>query len=173
MFEAFITLFTEADWLFYVLFALTIFLFVIEVLKKGFGIAGIAGIIMAVSTITERCTVKNNTSTEIIFYMLYIYLLFFLIMLIIKAVVKVLQNKKTIKFATINGNKVPLASDGSLDYSFLIGEEGEVLTDLKPTGKVKFEKGTFEVTSTREYIHEGSMVKVDRIFNGRIIVKKK
>lgn len=174
MFKAFVTLFIEADWVFFVLFFLAIGLFVLELFIPNFSIAGFAGIILTLGAITERCTAGENTSNQIIFYIVYITLLTFLSVIIAKSIVVMVRRKKNrIKFAMVDGNKVPLTKEGNLDYSFIIGEEGEVLTDLKPTGKVRFESGTFEATSTKEYIYAGTWVKADRIFNGRIIVNKK
>ena len=173
MFNAFLTLFTGADWLFYLLLVLSIGLFVVELIIPSFGLTGLGGILLTVSTITQRCTHGNNTANEILCYILYIVLLIAVTVIIARAIIIAMKKRSKIKYATVDGNKIPLTKDGNLDYSFLIGSEGEVITDLKPTGKVRFEQGTFEVTSTKEYIYAGAWVRADRIFNGRIIVVKK
>ena len=173
MFNAFLTLFTGADWLFYVLLVLAIGLFVAELLIPSFGLTGLGGILLTVSAITQRCTHGKNTANEILCYIVYIILLVIVVVFTTRAIIIAVKKKSKVKYATVDGNKIPLTKEGNLDYSFLIGSEGEVITDLKPTGKVRFEQGTFEVTSTKEYIYAGAWVRADRIFNGRIIVRKK
>ena len=174
MFKAFITLFSEADWVFFVLLILAIVFSVAELFIPSFGIAGIGGILMSIGAITERCTHGENTANEILLYMFYITIIIVSVVMLVRFIfVLIRNNRNKVKYAVVDGNKIPLTKDGNLDYSFLVGQEGEVLTDLKPTGKVRFESGTFEATSTKEYLYSGTWVKADRIFNGRIIVKKK
>ena len=175
MFEILITLFSEADWLFFALYSLSIMLSIIEIFLPSFGIAGISGVLMLLSAITERCVYGNNSSKEIVFYIIYCILFFAVIVTAVKLIVvkiaKKIRNKT--KFAVVDGNKIPLNSDGSLNYSFLLGKEGETITDLKPIGKVKFNEGIFEATTTKEYLYSGTIVKVDKIINQKIVVKKK
>ena len=173
MFNAFITLFSEADWLFYVLLVLSICLLVAELFIPNFSIAGIGGIIMTIATITERCAHGKNTANELLLYIIYTFGIIVLCVWTVKMIYVTVRSRNKVKYTTVDGNKVPLTKEGFLDYSFLIGEEGVVITDLKPTGKVRFDKGAFEATSIKEYIYSGSTVVADRILNGKIIVKKK
>lgn len=174
MFKSFITLFSEADILFYIFLACSVTLFIIELFIPKVGIAGISGAIMTITTITERCTHGDNTSKQILLYMFYICVLVFVLVGLVKTIILMIRKKKYgIKFKIIDGNKVPIDKSGNPNYSFLIGKEGEAVTDLKPTGKVRFEEGTFEVTSVKEYIYNGTYIIVDKIFDGRIVVKRK
>ena len=173
MFHSFITLFSEADWLFYLLFILAVGMFVAEIFIPSFGLTGLAGILLAVGAVTERCSTGNNTANEILLYIIYSVVLMVVLTLVIKVIVVSIKNRKKVKYTIVDGNKIPLTKEGNLDYSFLVGEEGEVISDLKPTGKVRFEAGIFEVTSTKEYIYSGSWVRVDKILNGKIVVRKK
>jgi len=172
MFKAFVTLFSEADILFYFLLILTIALFVMEVFLPSQGLLGVGGVLMATGTITERCVTVENTANEMFFYIFYIILFIALSIFIARIVFISIKSKPKQKYTIVDGNKIPLTKEGNLDYSFLLGLEGEVISDLKPTGKVRFEKGIFEVTSTKEYIYAGSWVRADRIANQKIIVKK-
>lgn len=173
MFKAFVTLFSEADFLFYILLILSAGLFILELFTSGFRLASLGGIIMTIGTMTERCIHGNNSAKEVLLYMLYTVLVVYILVAIARLIFDLVRNKNKVKYAIIDGNKVPLNKDGSPDYTFLIGKEGEVVADLKPTGKVRFEEGFFEVTSVKEYIYNGNYVIVEKISNGKIVVKKK
>lgn len=174
MFKAFVTLFTEADVLFYCLFSLAIILLVAETFIPSFGIVGMGGLLMALGSIIARCVSKDNSTLETVMYVIYIVLLMVLVVCIIKLFQKVDKKRKSKKqYATVDGNKIPLTKDGYLDYSFLVGKEGEVVADLKPSGKVKIDGKIYEVTTTKEYIYSGTMVRVDKVINQRVVVRKK
>ena len=174
MLDAFVTLFSEADVLFYVLFSLAIILLIAEVFIPSFGIVGMSGILSAIGAIIDRCVAKNNTTTETILYIVYIVLIIIVVVGLIKLFQKVDNSRKAKKqFAIVDGNKIPLTKDGYLDYSFLVGKEGVVVADLKPTGKVDIEGKVYEVTTSKEYIYSGTHVRVDKIINQRVVVKKK
>lgn len=172
MFKAFVTLFSEADWLFYILFITSILVPVLDLFFKTKGLATVGGVMLTFATVAERCADGDNSANELLGYIFYIPLIVFLVSLGIRKIIIEIKKKTQVKYTVIDGNKIPLTKDGFLDYSFLIGETGLVVTDLKPTGKVRFDKGTFEVTSLKEYIYSGSMVEAEKLLNGKIIVKK-
>jgi len=174
MLQSFLTLFTQADVLFYILYAFSIILLIVEVFLPSFGIVGMGGLIMALGAIVVRCIHGNNSSNEILFFVIYLVLILTLIVGLVKLSYYLhLKLSKRKKYAIIDGNKVPLTNEGNPDYSFLIGQEGEVISDLKPTGKVKFSSGTFEATSSKEYIYKGTIVKGYKVINQKLVVKKK
>ena len=172
MFKAFVTLFSEADWIFYVLLVLSIAVPVLDLFFRTKGLAAVGGIMLTLATVAERCATGENSANEQLGYICYVPTIVFLISWGIRQTIIAVKKKNKVKYAVVDGNKIPLTKDGFLDYSFLIGEAGLVVTDLKPTGKVRFDKGTFEVTSLKEYIYSGSMVEAERLLNGKIIVKK-
>lgn len=174
MIDAFVTLFTGADFIFYILFVLAIVLLVVEAILPSFGIVGLCGILSAFGAIVERCVTGDNSTTQIVSYILYVCLFMLVAVLIVKGVQKLVnfrKNKK--KFAVVDGVKVPLTSEGNLDYSFLLGKEGVVVSDLKPAGKAKIDGQVYNVTTTKEYIYEGTIVKVDKVMNQKVVVKRK
>jgi len=151
MFKAFITLFSEADWLFYVLLVLSVCLLVSELFIPNFSIAGFAGLILGLATVTERCVHGENTSNEILLYMLYIVGLILASVFLVKFITAMVQKKKVkVKYAVVDGNKVPLTKDGKPNYSFLIGEEGEIIV-IEVPDKELYKKN----------INEGDWVYID------------
>lgn len=173
MFKAFLTLFSGADAVFYVLFALAIGLFVLEIFIPSFGLVGIAGILMTIGAITERCVVQEVSSTEIIFYIFWCIILIVFIVGAVKIVYQLVRNHRKRKaMVTVKGNKVPTTEEGNPDYSFLLGKCGVVVADLKPSGKAEFDEKIYDVTTTKEYIFAGSRVRVKKVYAQKIVVEK-
>ena len=174
MLKAFLTLFTEADVVFYILLALAVMLLVAEVFIPSFGIVGMSGLLAGIGAIIDRCVVIENTKIENVLYIVYIVVLLASVVGIFKLFQKMDKIRKDKKsYAIVDGNKIPLTSDGFLDYSFLVGKEGVVVSDLKPAGKAEIEGKVYEVTATKEYIYSGTHIRVDKIINQRVVVKKK
>lgn len=174
MIDAFVSLFTNASALFFILFALALILLIAEAVVPSFGLLGLGGILLAFGSIVTRCVEGNNTSKEILLYIVYIvviYLLFIVIAKVISRAHRIITAKK--RYTIIDGVKVPLTAEGNPDYSFLLGKEGVVVADLKPLGKIKIGNDVFEATTSKGYIYSGAIVKVDKVIAQRIIVKRK
>lgn len=173
MFDAFVTLFTQADALFFVLFSLSILLFVLEVFIPSFGIAGIAGILMTMGTIVERCITGNNSTTQVGFYIFWCIFLIAISCSLVKMIYVLIRNRRKVKNTmTVKGNKVPSTEQGNPDYSFLLGKSGVVVADLKPSGKAEFDEKVYDVTTTKDYIFAGSRVRVKKVYASKIVVEK-
>ncbi len=174
MIDATIKLFAEADALFYILFSISLLLLAIEAIIPSFGIIGLGGILMAFGAITARCVTGNNTSKEIFVYIGVLLAIIVVLVVIVKLLNRIHKAiKRSKNYLIVDGVKVPLTKEGTLDYSFLLGKEGEVVSDLKPTGKVKIDGNVFEVTTTKGYLYTGTLVKVDKVVGQKIIVRKK
>lgn len=174
MIDTIIKLFAEADALFYILFALSLVLLAIESAIPSFGIIGLGGILMAFGAITARCVTGSNSSKEIFIYIGCLLAIIIVLVVVVKIFAKlhrVIRRNKS--YLIVDGVKVPLTKEGSLDYSFLLGKEGEVISDLKPTGKAKIDGHVFEVTTTKGYLYTGTLIKVDKVMGQKIIVRKK
>lgn len=174
MINAFITLFADADALFYILLSLAVILTVTEALTPSFGIFGLGAILFGFATIVARCVTGGNTSSQILYYILYLIAIFIILIIVAKIVHSCMTRyREKKKYAIVEGVKIPLTDEGNLDYSFLLGKEGEVVADLKPLGKVKIDGNIFEATTEKEYIYSGARVKVDKVVAQKIVVKKK
>ena len=64
-------------------------------------------------------------------------------------------------------------SDGTIDYSFLVGKEGTTTTQLRPSGKVEIDGKFYDVESTGFYIDVNSSIIVTEIKDGVIKVTTK
>lgn len=173
MFKAFVTLFTQADALFYVLFALTLVLFIAEIFIPSFGIVGIGGFLMGMGAITERCITGNNTSNQILAYIFWIVVLISLVVALIKVIYQLILSRRKMKNTmVVKGNVVPSTEQGNPDFSFLLGKTGVVTSDLKPSGKVQIDGKIYDVTTSKDYIFAGSEVKVIEVYASKVVVKK-
>jgi len=173
MLKAFVKLFEGGDVLFYVLLCLAIILFVAEVFIPSFGIVGLSGMLMTIGAVTERCITGENSSNEILLFIFYIVLLIVAVCLPIKLIYRaVLKRRKKNKTAMVKGNKVPLTEEGNANYSFLVGKVGEVVSDLRPSGKAVFDGKIYEVTTSKEYIYSGATVKAIKVYAQKIVVRK-
>ena len=94
MFKAFVTLFSEADWLFYVLFITSILVPVLDLFFKTKGLATVGGVMLTFATVAERCADGDNSANELLGYIFYIPLIVFFISIIIFLIPN--ETKKTI-----------------------------------------------------------------------------
>ena len=173
MLNAFVTLFSQADFVFYIIYIFALGLFISRIFVQNHFFLSLAGFVMAVGAITERCVVQENTSTQIIFYIIYSVLLMIAVYSIVKITTElVVANKTRKKMAKVKGNNVPLTEEGNPDYSFLLGKVGMVVSDLKPTGKVEIQGSIYEVSSINDYINAGCIVKVVKVLVSRVFVEK-
>ncbi len=79
---------------------------------------------------------------------------------------------------TIIGKSMTLAKDGSDfkasddHYRYLVGKEGESVTDLRPAGIVLIEGAKYDVVSEGSLVDKGSRVKVIKASGSRIVVRQ-
>lgn len=146
-----------------------VILLIMEMFTPGFGVAGITGLILLIATIILRADTLANAliTTAIVVVLIVIAGIVF-----VRSLKKGALNKSPIvlKDASL-GESTPL-SDESMQR--LVGLEGEALTQLRPTGKVKLsDDNTYDVMSAGEFIQKGSRVLVERVEGLRILVKAK
>ncbi|HEY6907040.1 MAG TPA: NfeD family protein [Ignavibacteriaceae bacterium] len=152
-----------------VLLALEIFVI------PGFGIAGIAGIILIFVSIFLSLTPGgpfldfDAISVAIIQLTGAIVAAFVLILIL----AKVLPKSTTF-------NKLILADEERAEQGFvsypsekeLVGQEGTALTTLRPAGTAEFNGKRYDVVADWEYIEQGSRIVVLRVEGVKVVVKK-
>ena len=80
--------------------------------------------------------------------------------------------KKVLDYAVIDGNPVPVDNMGNPNYDFLLGKEGECVTDLKPIGKAKINGRVYNVRSEKGYLYNGNFIVVVKTESSNIYVRK-
>lgn len=133
---------------------------VIEIFQPGFGIFGIVGGILIVLGIVLRALVGDGN----VFAQVFLLIFFEAVGILIAFLVLILTAKRgwlNRSPLVESGTAVSTAhSEGTADYSGLVGETGIAVTDLKPVGKAQIGDRTVEVVSDGFYISKGEAVKV-------------
>ncbi|MGL4730646.1 MAG: NfeD family protein [Clostridium sp.] len=139
----------------------------IELFMPGFSVPGIAGSICLIASVF----MATDTFAEA------------LIMTIgILAILGIMLGIALSLFAKGKGLKPLILTESqkkekgyisSSDLNYLLGKEGETLTDLRPTGIGDFEGVNFEISSEGQYIAKGTKIVIYKVNGSRIIVKVK
>jgi len=147
----------------FILIALEVFVI------PGFGIAGISGIIIIMSSLVLSL-VRNINGFDFSFvpkHEMGVAFLTVAIVMISGVISFFFGGEKMMKFAFSNsniGNKTTLAKEdnfvvsGINKYKTLIGKEGVVVSDLRPSGKVSIDNEWFNAISDGEYISKNQKI---------------
>lgn len=169
--DSFVKLFTEMNAWTIVLFVLGIIFCAIEACVPGFGFFGITGTIMIVAGIIVRMIFGGDL--YMLLYMILIALVLFGILFFVASLL--IRKGKLGKTAIFNvGTAVPEdKTEGTRDYSGLLGKSGVVTTLLRPTGKAEIEGEIVDVVARDGYIDAGTNVTVIGVEGQRVIVAEK
>lgn len=166
--SSFARLFTEMNGWTILLFILGIIFCAIEMCVPGFGFFGIAGSILLLAGIIVRMVCGGD-----LYMLLYMVLIAIALFIIMFAVISTLIRKgKLGKTAIFNvGTAVPEdKTEGTKDYSSLIGKSGVVTALLHPSGKVNIDGEIIDVVARDGYIEAGTNVTVVAVEGRRIVV---
>ena len=152
-----------------------IILIIMEVLLiPGFGVAGISGGILILWSIFEMLLGEYPNPSD--YQNAYLGLSIGAVGLIIGGIVIFKAITKSEFYSRIIEFKPQRKEDGytiSKGYEKFIGDIGDTVTDLRPSGKILLNEKTYQAMSTGEYIESGEKVIVVKIDENQLIVKKK
>ena len=165
-------LFSNMEWFVIVCFIVGIACLIVEVFQPGFGFFGISGIILLIASVVLRAVFHKEEDyvlMQVFQFVLIDVLIFGILMLFLFIAQKKGWLKKTAMFhmGTAVDEKF---SDGTKNYSFLIGKEGVTATILRPSGKAEIDGVIYDVESTGFLIGQGEKIKVSHIEGGIIKV---
>lgn len=166
--DSFVRLFTEMNGWTIVLFVLGIIFCAIEACVPGFGFFGIAGTIMIVAGIIVRMIFGGDL--YMLLYMVLIALVLFGLFFFVASVL--IRKSRLGKTAIFNvGTAVPEdITEGTRDYSSIVGKTGVVTSVLRPAGKVKIEDEIIDVVARDGFVEAGASVKVLSVEGSKVIV---
>ena len=166
--DSFVRLFTEMNAWTIAVFALGIIFCAIEMFVPGFGFFGISGTVLIVAGIVMRMIFGGDWL--MLLYMVLIALALFILMFwVFSRIITKSRLAKTPLFHV--DSAVPTGvTEGTRDYSFLVGEVGVTETILHPIGRVSFNSGTVDVVANDGYIQKGAKVRVIHVEGQRIVV---
>lgn len=139
----------------------------IEMTLPGFGLPGISGVLCLVGGIVLTA---KTVSAGIVMAIVII-----VILAIMLAVIITVMGSKKIKTPIVLRDDVKgdhgFLSTSDLDY--LVGKEGETVTDLRPAGKGNFDGVDFDILSEGRYILKGRKIKISKVKDNKLIVVEK
>jgi membrane-bound serine protease (ClpP class) len=180
-----------ANWIEVAVFLLGILLLLVEIfVLPGFGIAGISGLICIVAGIFGMLIRNapdelpwprnefawNDFTWGVIGLALGFVGFIIFAWLFSKYLPKLqfLSGLTLVPTSSAKGAQMPIsmtAAPDSAGKGVKIGDTGEVLSTLRPTGKVKFADAIVDVVALAEFIERGSKVEIVEIHGNRVVVR--
>lgn len=166
----FVEIFTQMNWVPALLLAIGAVFLMIEVFVPGFGFFGVTGILSLIAGVVVRICQGLNLTQSIALVL--ITLMFFVVMFIIMigsashgllGRTGLFERRSSI---SEDYNKV------SKQYRKLVGKSGKAVTKIDMAGKAKINGVIYDVMSINSYIEVGQHVKVVKIKDNTIMVRK-
>lgn len=169
--QSFLQLFAEMSPWVYALFILGTIFCVIEIASPGFGVFGILGLIMLALAIVLRMLAGGNA-----------WMLLFMVLIsgaiIAVAFVFVSRSIKNGKLSKTEIFKVGTAvstgvTEGTKDFSSLVGATATTVNALRPVGQARFEDGQIvDVIAQNGFVDADVVVKVILVEGQRVVVEQ-
>ncbi|MEG2014587.1 MAG: NfeD family protein [Clostridia bacterium] len=170
MWDSFIKLFTEMPVVAYVLFGVGAVLCIIEIFIPGFGVFGGVGITLVLVGIIMRM-LSGGDAWMLLYMILICAALFCLGFFVLSKVATKGRLSKSGIFSV--PDSLPTGhTEGTKDFSFLLGQVGVSQTTLRPIGVGKFQDTIVDVVCKGEMIVAGEQIKVIYVEGQRIEVVK-
>lgn len=141
-------------------------LVVIEMYIPGFGVPGIAGIIMLILGVFFA---KPSPLGAVIMVLIIVALLCIALSICLHSAANGRLSKSRLVLHEV---ATQAETDETNDLSYFVGRMGETHTVLRPAGMAEFDGVKLNVVSDGEYIANGARVVVDRVEGNRIVVRE-
>lgn len=161
-FNQFGLLFSNMEWYVIVCVVVGLVLLFVEMFQPGFGVFGITGFVLVALSVILRA-IFHRPDDDVLMQV-FQFLLFYLIIVGGAFILFLVANKKKwlkkTPFMQEETAVSPEYSDGTLDFTFLIGKNGRTVTDLRPVGKAEIEGKVYDVVAENFFIAERSDITV-------------
>lgn len=145
-------------------------LIVLEVFMPGFGLPGIAGIVLHVIAVV--LTWQSYGATAALWLTVALVAVIALaIVLSLRSAAKGRLSKSPMVLSDTESSEAGYRT--SADMQAFLGQEGVAVTVLRPSGMAEFSGVKLNVVSEGEYIQAGTRVQVARVEGSRILVHTK
>ena len=144
-----------------ILFAAGLICLIVEMFEPGFGVFGGVGVVLMI--IDVFVLADTFTQAVVLFLGVALIVLFFVLMFFILASYGVLPKKLVLDSAAIDVGAIPAAPVS-------VGDVGNAVTRLAPSGKAKFGETVLDVVGNGEFIEKGQSVLVTEVNGNRIVV---
>lgn len=169
--SSFVRLFTEMNGWTVAVFIIGLMLCAVEMFIPGFGACGISGTVLVVAGIVLRMVFGGDLL--MLLYMVLIALV--LVILMFWLFSRLITKSKLSKTALFHTDAtLPIgATEGTRDFSALVGREGITETVLHPIGRISVDGESFDVVARDGYIDKGATVVVVKTEGQRVVVIEK
>ena len=141
-------------------------LVVIEMYIPGFGVPGIAGIIMLIGGVYFA---HPSPLGAVIMVLVIVALLCIALSICLHSAANGRLSKSRL---VLHDVATQAETSETNDLAYFVGREGESRTVLRPAGMAEFDGVKLNVVSDGEYIAVGARVVVDRVEGNRIVVRE-
>lgn len=170
--QEFVTLFKNMPIASIICLIIGIVLIIIEIFQPGFGIFGILGGALSIVGIVLRVLVGDGN----VFAQIFILLFFDVIIILIAFFAMLLTAKKGwLNRSPLIQNDTAVDKDhseGTADYSALVGMLGIAVTDLRPVGRANIDCEAYDVVADGFFIKKGEGIKVVSVEGSKITVTR-
>lgn len=165
--------FTDIGWVTALCLIAGIIFVIIEMCEPGVGFFGITGTILIIAALVFRA-IRTGENGNPVIHVLVLLLLVVLILGISWGVVIYSMRKGWLSrtgFVTRSTAVSRERSEGTEDFSFLLGKKGVTLTTLRPSGTVEIEGKQYDVVSFSGYYDRNVEVFVFNVSGNIVTVK--
>lgn len=149
------------------IFILGIAMMIVEMFNPGFGVPGVAGIVLLVVDIFV--TARTFRQGLLMAALVAVLILIFLILS-----TRVFSKGKLPKKLVLNeSTDTQSGFVGSADYAALLGKTGSAVTMLRPAGMAEIDRRRVDVVSDGDFIDAGAEIVVTQVEGNRVVVKIK
>jgi len=168
---SFARLFTEMNAITIILFVLGIIFCAVEMCVPGFGVFGIVGTLMIIAGIIVRIVCGGDLM--MLLYMIIIALVLFVLMFFVFS--KLITKSRLAKtpFFSVDPAVSEGKTEGTKDFSALVGAVGVAQTTLRPVGKAMFDNQTVDVVARDGFVQQGAEVECIEVEGTRVVVVEK
>ena len=145
-----------------ILLVLALVLFILEILSPGFGLPGVAGIILLAADVL----ISAHNLREALIYGLIAGVIVLLFLLFGARLIS--KGRLPRKLILNQGEEDYRSSE---DLSALVGAAGKALTVLRPAGLAELDGRRLDVVTRGEYLEKDTEVEVVEAAGGRIVVR--
>lgn len=148
-------------------FIIGLILLVIEIIVPGFTLTGIAGIVLISLSIIQ--TVPNLAYGIVMLVLVMISTIFLIVYMFKKGYTNGFIDKLILKETHMDNVDLEGKEETSLK---LIGKEGRVVTDMRPSGTITINGEYLDAISEGTYIKKGESIKIIKVEGNKITVRR-
>ncbi len=153
--------------------ALGLLFVIIEIFNPGFGFFGITGIVLLLVGMVLRVT--DNGSGNPLLQLLLLILITAIVCIVAFIIMAVSAKKGWLSRTPFVMHESAVSkgiTEGTSDYSALVGKEGKSVSMLRPAGIAEIDGNRYDVVALGEFIDPDKAIRVDSVEGVRIVVKE-